>query len=628
MNTSYSTLPVADTSPSLLRRTALLPGESLASLLARLARLNFYPNSRLLQTISRDRLAPMRVDDKLAQPHRLETFQQLVNLTQLTLDELYGASDQRFAILLEAPGQAAQTTPWLENTTRLRLDRRSAPAHLRSTVATQFCPLCLKTEPYHRLSWTPRATAICLEHLCLLTDRCARCWKRTTVADLVNRRCSNCRADLRRARVVSIAHDSCGILAQQVIQSWFGVVDIPAKVIEGAHLPPESPLVLYRLLQLLARQLQKGQAEWPNLPRPLNGLANSIAASIEDHRCLTPEQIYFLYRSAFVGLRDWPEGLCQFLDAYGGCDPASRAAPVRIKCLQQVQHDWLAVDWHDSPLAFVQPVLVDYLLQRRLPFLRAVAERFSAVAWFTEQTGLWTEGHTAQALGISLHDLQRFYPRGSLAKCFKPDPRTRLPMFKRDAVLAVQRRWATGWSLEDVSSWLGLEIADVLRLVQLGLLKPLGGRETTAEVNQVFDRHGVAAFFEQVDRRLKVYPGTRYYLATLDEAAREFSSCGLDRAALLQGVARGVLPGYKYQPNIHSLRQVRFVETQLLALPDLSFAERGWVAEDRFTQEKQVTSRTIQNWIDAGWISPVATLGRQRYFWRKELEVLLQQDRG
>ena len=276
-----------------------------------------------------------------------------------------------------------------------------------------------------------------------------------------------------------------------------------------------------------------------------------------------------MYRSAFAGLRDWPEGLFQFLDAFGGCNPVSPSAPIRIKCLQQMQHDWLATDWHDSPLAFVQPVLVDYLLKRRLPFLRAVVERFSAVTWFTEQTGLWTEGHTAQALGISLHDLQRFYPHGSLAKCFKPDPRTRLPMFKRDAVLAVQRRWAMGWSLEDVSSRLGVEIADVLRLVQLGLLNPVGNREKTAEANQVFDRHEVAAVFEQVDRRLKVYPGTRYYLATLDEAAREFSNCGLDRAALLQGVARGVLPGYKYQPNIHSLRQVRFVETQSLALPDL-----------------------------------------------------------
>lgn len=620
MNTS-------DLTTSLLRRTPLLPNESLASILERLALLNFYPNSRLLQRVGRDRLAPWVVEDKLARPAQLETFQQLRSLTALTLDELYEVSDHRFAAVLTTD-QAAPPMPWREDTLRLRLNRRSAQAHLRSPVATQFCPLCLKAVPYQRLSWIPRASAICLEHLCLLTDRCTRCWKRTTVTDLVKRRCSNCQADLRRARVVSIAHDSFGILAQQVIQSWFRVAEISAKVIEEAHLPPESPAMLYRLLQLLARQLQKGQAEWPNLPRPLNGLANSIAASIDGQRRLTPEQAYFLYRSACAGLLNWPEGLFQFLDAYGGCDPASSSPPSRGKCLQQVQHDWLAADWHDLPLAFVQPVLVDYLLKRRLPFMRAVVERFSAVTWFTEQTGLWTEGHTAQVLGISLQDLQRFYPNGSLAKCFKPDSHTRLPMFKRDAVLAVQRRWATGWSLEDVSSWLGLEVADVRRLVQLGLLRPLGGQGTTAEVNQVFDRHGVAAFFEQVDRRLNVYPGTRYYLATLDEAAREFSSCGLDRAALLQGVARGVLPGYKYQPDIHSLRQVRFIEAQLLALPDLSFAERGWVAEDRFTQEKQVTSRTIQNWIDAGWISPVATLGRQRYFWRKELEVLLQQDRG
>ena len=302
MTPSNSTTSLVDANMSLLRRTPLLLGESLASLLERLALLNFYPNSRLLQKLSRNRLAPWVVEDELVRPTRLETFQQLLNLTALTLDELYAASDHRFAAALAPPDQAAPSMPWLENTTRLRLDRRSAQAHLRSASATQFCPLCLKAAPYQRLSWIPRAAAICLEHRCLLTDRCAHCWKRTTVADLVNRRCSNCRADLRRARVVSIAHDSCGILAQQVIQSWFGVVDIPAKVIEGTHLPSESPVVLYHLLQLLARQLQKGQAEWPNLPRPLNGLANSIAVSHRRPPTLNARANLFLVSLRVCGL--------------------------------------------------------------------------------------------------------------------------------------------------------------------------------------------------------------------------------------------------------------------------------------------------------------------------------------
>ena len=254
----------------------------------------------------------------------------------------------------------------------------------------------------------------------------------------MNRRCSNCQADLRRTHVVSIAHDALGILSQQVIQSWFTVADLPVEVIESSHLPPQSPAALYRLLHLLARQLLNGQAEWPNLPRPLNGLANSIAAAIDVQRYLTPEQAYFLYRSAFAGLLNWPEGLFRVLDAYGGCDETGTQAPTRPKCLQRVQHDWLATDWHDSPLAFVQHALLDYVLKRHLPLAPRVLKQLKDVPWFIEQTGLWTEEHTAQCLALSLADLHRLSSRGSLAESYWPYSPTHVPRFKRAAVLAVK----------------------------------------------------------------------------------------------------------------------------------------------------------------------------------------------
>jgi hypothetical protein len=93
MNPFNIALPLTDPTTPLLRRTSLLPNESLASVLERLAQLNFYANSGLIQTISRERLAAMNMEDDLAQPTQLETFQQLANLTHLPLDDLYAASD-------------------------------------------------------------------------------------------------------------------------------------------------------------------------------------------------------------------------------------------------------------------------------------------------------------------------------------------------------------------------------------------------------------------------------------------------------------------------------------------------------------------------------------------------------
>ena len=60
----------------LLRRAAFLPNESLTSLLERLIQLNFYTSGGLLRTIGRERLASLGIQDHLAHPTRLETFQQ------------------------------------------------------------------------------------------------------------------------------------------------------------------------------------------------------------------------------------------------------------------------------------------------------------------------------------------------------------------------------------------------------------------------------------------------------------------------------------------------------------------------------------------------------------------------
>lgn len=621
MSTSTTALSLTDPAIPLLRRTALLPNESLASLLERLTQMNFYENCGLLQAVGRERLAAVQIEDNLVQPARLETFQQLACLTRLSLDELYDASDQRFADWLVPLGQTAKQIPWPENSTRSRLESHWAQDHLRPNGMSPFCPMCLKAGAYQRLSWVPNAAAICLEHLCLLTDRCHRCWHRTTAADLVNRRCLNCKADLRRATRISIAHDSLGIRSQQILQAWFNVAAVPTDVIEACHLPPHPPQVLYRALHVLARELMAGQAEWVNLPRPLNGLANSIAAAIDTRRRLIPEQAYFLYRSAFAGLLDWPEGFHRWLDAYGGWDASTPQAPTRLKCLTRLQRDCLSSDWQTSPLAFVQRELLDYVLKRDLPLAPSVVKHLKEVPWFIERTGLWTEERTAQCLDLSVADLRRFYPNGSLADCYWPRSRPHAPRFKQAAVLAVQQRWATGWSLKDTASWLGLKPAEVLRLVELGLL-PMAGEWTGDEQQGLFNRQVVKAFFAQVVACLEPYPEPRRDLILLTPALDEVSDRGVDTAVLLQCVLTGLLPAYRREPELEALYRIYFIQSTLFGLPDQLYATRGWVSGDLFAYEYDFAPYLIREWLAAGMIEPTISFGRWHYFDHQQLKEL------
>ncbi len=620
MNTSPAALSLIDPTRPLLRRTALLPDESLASVLERLTQLNFYDDPRMIQTIGRERLMTLNVVDDLAQPTQLETFQQLATLTQLSLDDLYAASDQRFAAWLDPLDQTSQPMPWRDHTTRPRVNPHWARTQLRTSETTQFCPLCLKAAAYHRVSWIPRAAAICLEHLCLLTDHCPRCWKPTTVADLVGCRCLNCEADLRRARRISIAHDSLSVRSQQAIQAWFGVADVPDDTLAACHLPPQPPRVLYQLLQLFAQQLVKRRTEWPNLPRPLNGLANSIAATIEPHHALSPEQAYFLYRSAFTALLDWPEGLHRWLDAYGGCEETTPQTLTRPQCIRDVQHDWLNADWGDSPVAFAQREVLNYVLKRQLPLSVTAVRQLKDVPWFVEQSDLWTEECAAQALDLSIADLRRFYPHGSLADCYWPRSQANLIRFKRAGILAVKQRWREGWSLEDASSWLGVNVEDVQRLVEVGLL-PAHGKGHEAAANQgVFSPPAVRDFFQQVMAHLKPYPESRGDLILMIEAVSEVHDLGVDLAVLLQSVLTGVLPAYPRRPELVSLYHIDFSQAIIIGLPDQLYAAHGWISADRFAYDYDFAPYLIREWSAAGLIQPTLSFDRRHYFDQQQLK--------
>ena len=73
---------VKQNSLPLLRRSKLLPGESLPSLLERLAKLNYYEHSRVIENICRIRTGNRYVDNA-ARPKSAQTFLQLARLTRV-----------------------------------------------------------------------------------------------------------------------------------------------------------------------------------------------------------------------------------------------------------------------------------------------------------------------------------------------------------------------------------------------------------------------------------------------------------------------------------------------------------------------------------------------------------------
>jgi hypothetical protein len=597
----------------LLRRTQLRQGESLPSLLERLVQLNHYPHARTLLQICRQRLQAPADRDNLTRPKWFETFLQLSYLTHISPEELFAACDHRFASSLAPPHQTPVLIPWSEAAPKAMLTPSLAHSRLRSTSTAQYCPACLQSSPYHRLSWVPTASTICLVHLCFLVDHCPQCQKRISVSEIVRRHCHTCQADLATAEAISVNGDAQGILSQQVIQFWLSVAQAP-QLPPGLGLPCQPAPVLLRLLESLSRRLLSCCQDWPDLTA-------HIPATTHPLQHLPPSQAYHLLRVAFTVLLNWPQGLFQFLDACSYHDPGQTPAD-RLKRLEALRRDWFQPAWRNPDFQFVQQGYVDYLLARHLPFSLSMVEQLKKVDWFVEQTGLWTEERAAQALGVSIQNLRRFFSCDSLKACLWPGLQANPAFFARDRVLALQQKWDVGWSVSEASCWLGLYRPDVVGLVKLGVLSIVEGANEENETRWVISRASVEAFFATVANRLELFQGDRRDLASLEDTANFTTNLGIDRAALLQGVADGVFPAFKREPEIQYLGRLCFLEASLLSLPDLWYAQRGWVTGNQFARENGYSPRVVMDWVKKDLIRPEMDFGTRKYFVRQRLEQL------
>lgn len=603
-------------SPSaLLRRTPLFPGESLVSLLERLTLLNYYASPRTLQQICRNRLESPANQDDLHLPKWAETFFRLADLTHIAPEELYAASNHRFTPCLTLPHQQVVELPWDGATCKALLPPNQMYGRIRASSTAQYCPHCLKNAAYHRVSWLPMVSTLCLEHRCLLTSQCPACHKPVSIQEIVRKRCHICQADLSAAKPPLLEGDEGGLFSQKAIQAWL----VQGWVAPSPTLPSQHPAVLYGFLEYLARRLLTRYKDWPALPAPLDSLAPHLFSSPAWSQTLAPEGLFPLLRAAFTGVAHWPQGLFQFLDAYCGGAPSAAQQPLRA-----LQRDWFQAPWTQPAFGFIQQAYVGYLLSRRLPIPVSLAERHRHVAWFTEQTGLWAEEHTAQTLGVSLARWRHVSSYGPLATCRWSSSHKTTPLFESHKVLALTHTWSQGWSIFETSVWLGLETRVVIELVKQGALCLMHTPEDD-ENHWRISRQSANDFFEKMGARLSLHQGHRRALVCLAEAARETTWLGVDTLALLQGVREGCLPAYKRDPEIPSLGHICFLKEAVWQLPDLFYASRGWISSVVFADEKNLAPRLVEEWVTANHLKPQRIFGRHMYFLRQELEGLAAQ---
>jgi hypothetical protein len=310
----------------------------------------------MVMQLCRERLSRR---DTITRPTRTETYRVLSELTGVDADQLYAACVHRFALILTPPTHPSQPLTLPSGKKVLFLPNALVDAQIWSEAKAQFCPLCLQQAAYHRIDWLPVASAVCLEHQCLLVRGCPDCAANIPLLALIKAHCPQCQFDLTQSPLNPVQGDALGLFSQTILRSWLGLDSLPeAKPL--FILPDHSPTILYRLVDTLRWVIMRLDLHWDYLYRPLNAVDLSFSSCFSKQD-ITPAKSYLLYATAFKALLNWPHGFFDFLDAYKFHLGRSGHGSIQqdfdylyIACIQKL--------WRHPAFDFVQDAFDQYLL--------------------------------------------------------------------------------------------------------------------------------------------------------------------------------------------------------------------------------------------------------------------------
>lgn len=609
--------------PTLLRKTSLLPGESLSSLLARLATLNFYDPPSILTSLILRPDDQETVRDHLACPMKADTFQRLAVVTKISSITLYAATAHSFSRVITSPGTDFRSIKIENNVQMPQIISPVFTRHIRPERTAQFCPACLAEAVYHRLIWLPVVVSACVQHRCLLLGQCAVCGEPVSISSITHARCGQCHADLTTAEAIPIHIDDLGLHAQRVIQAWLLEGSSPAKMEKALPLAPLN--VLYRILDGLRTVVAPVDPQW-DYRHQLTSEFTVKERSLGLHpQAMTPNESYSLYATAFKGLVSWPEGFIEFLNAYRS-RPGQRIDGPIIEGLGTLYSRWIMRYWNSKEFSFLQSSFRKYILGTGGLWRSIIySDLYRDDSGLAEEFEYIPISAAARLLGTTT-DMVNLLIKTGLLVAYDPEDQPQFKLVKQSEVRELKARWQQAMSLDQVASYLGISSDIVVDLVRVELL--------TAEYNPsdgfpqwMFTQMAVERCFQivmaHVSRDLEENIAMPLGGVGLIKAAMMLAVVGLDAAGVLARVATGNLRAYHIFLDHKGFSNLVFLGKDVQACAEAIKVERGWLGRKDLMRLLEVKNTTITRWIKAGLITPVAVKGSVLYFTQKCVDTFL-----
>jgi predicted site-specific integrase-resolvase len=596
----------------------LLMGESLASYLMRLGKANFYcPPSILTELILDGIGGEASLKDRIDFPRQVEVFERIARLAGIGCRQLYEASAHRFAVVLAPPDSEISLLRLPGDHVVPLLSDSAAQKQVRSTSACQYCPICVRQHPYHRLIWHLVATSVCLEHRCLLINQCYNCARPIHLEDIVNACCGQCGIDLGNAPSINIHKDQIGFLSQQIIQGW--LLDTPIPLLEKDYLPLHPPRVLFRVIEGLRFTAQRlagsGWTHLHTLPSNRDILAVTFKA---DSRSLTPYQSFCVYTTAFKGIIEWPKGFYEFLDAQH--DQFGRA--VHMSRMQKdfgtMYSHWFQRQWQHAAFDFVQDAFNLYIAERYgiSPSILH-SDRFRRTPELLRKFTDVSINYAAELAGVTPATIHRLINSGQL-KTTAADS-----SFVRQAdILRLRDTWNSFVGLEETTQALGLSEEVVLNMVDIGLLSSEQSPDK-GFLSWKFNEKALCQFLDNIKKHAPIYKESEDVSApslNLVDASRLLTHIGLNAASLIGLVADGKLCAYRRPSLPFSCEDLLFYRKDIHAYIKTVLTERGWLSRKDVTRCLKIKDGTLARWVRTGLLTPAAIYVNAQYFDKNAIE--------
>jgi TniQ len=202
---------------TLLQHSPLFPGESLRSLLARLAWENRLSSLQAHRLYFPDLPASAGIDRVAPMDH--QRYRHLALVTGLDASELLDATPHRFAEVEWDQQGFCDRQPIPTDLSPQRVPeiwRKS----FSDTQHVWFCPICLQATSYHRLYWDMAWCGMCLTHHCLLRNRCGECNTLSRVDALIRGTCQRCQQAYSSSSGTNLALANWEGITQQLMAHW------------------------------------------------------------------------------------------------------------------------------------------------------------------------------------------------------------------------------------------------------------------------------------------------------------------------------------------------------------------------------------------------------------------------